>query len=122
MSDSENSKGNGAPGGTESPPQHPRSIGDHSRQIHHNAAALAAEVRDTTADLERYLTDQVKRRPYSTLGVAAGIGYVLGGGLSSRLTVVLLGVAMRLATALAARELGARLLPRDSTSVQSKSA
>ena len=122
MRDAENSKGNGAAGGSEPPLQAPRSIGDHGRQIHHDAATLAAEVRGTTADLERYLTDQVKRRPYSTLGVAAGIGYVLGGGLSSRLTVVLLGAATRLATALAVRELGARILQRDSTSVRSKSA
>jgi hypothetical protein len=110
MSDAENSKRNGAAGTTEAPLQDPRSISDRGRQIHHDAATLAAEVRGTTADLERYLTDQVKRRPYRTLGVAAGIGYVVGGGLSSRLTAVLLGAATRLATALVARELGNRIL------------
>jgi hypothetical protein len=106
MHDSENSKGNGAAGGTEPTL---------------DAATLAAEIRGTTADLERYLTDQVERRPYSTLGVAAGIGYVLGGGLSSRLTVVLLGAATRVAMALVARELGARILQSGSTSAQNKS-
>ena len=121
MRDAEHSKGNGASGPPRQP-QQPQSLADHARQVHHDAATLAAEVRSTTADLERYLTDQVRRRPYSTLGVAAGIGYVLGGGLSSRLTIVLLGAATRLATALAVRELAARILPRDSTSAQSKSA
>lgn len=120
MRDSENSKGNGAAGGSEPPLQDPRSIGDHGRQIHHDAAALAAEVRGTTADLERYLTDQLKRRPYSTLGVAAGIGYVLGGGLRSRLTAVLLSTATRVAMALVARELGARLSPQASVAAQNK--
>jgi ElaB/YqjD/DUF883 family membrane-anchored ribosome-binding protein len=114
--------GNGASSPTERQPQDSRSLGDHGRQIQHDAEALAAAVRDATDGVQRYLTAQVEQRPFSTLGVAAGVGYVLGGGLSSRLTVVLLGAATRLATVLAVRELGARILPRDSTSVQSKSA
>jgi hypothetical protein len=122
MRDSENSKGNGAADGIEPPLQDPRSIGDHGRQIQHDAEALAAAVRDATDGVQRYLTAQVEQRPFNTLGVAAGVGYVLGGGLSSRLTVVLLGAATRLATALAVREIGARILQRDFTSVQSKSA
>ena len=121
MSDAKHSNGpNGAPSGTERQGQ--CSLGDHGRQIHHDAHALAAAVQDATDDLECYLTEQVEERPYTTLGVAAGVGYVLGGGIRSRLTAVLLGAATRLATVLAVRELGARILPRDSTSVQSKSA
>ena len=96
-------------------------LGDHGRQIHHDAHALAAAVRDAADDLERYLTEQVEERPYTTLGVAAGVGFVLGGGLRSRLTVVLLGAATRLATAVAARELAARLSPGASASAQNKS-
>lgn len=122
MSDSENSNGpNGAPSGTGCQPQDARSLGDHCRQIHHDAHALAAAVQGATDDLERYLTEQVEERPYTTLGVAAGVGYVLGGGLRSRLTAVLLGAATRLAMALAARELAARLSPGASASVQNKS-
>ena len=78
-------------------------------------------MQEATDDLERYLTEQVERRPYTTLGVAAGVGFLLGGGLRSRLTAVLLGAATRLAMALAARELVARLLPGASASVQNKS-
>jgi hypothetical protein len=78
-------------------------------------------VQDAADDLERYITEQVHRRPYSTLGVAAGVGFILGGGLRSRLTAVLLGAATRLAMALAARELAARVLPGASASVQNKS-
>jgi len=98
-----------------------RSLGDHCREIYHDAHALAAAVQEATDDLERYLTEQVEERPYTTLGVAAGLGYVLGGGLRSRLTAVLLGAATRLAMALAARELAARLAPGASASVQNKS-
>jgi hypothetical protein len=121
MSDAEHSNGpNGAPGGSGSQPQDARSLGDHCRQIHHDAHALAAAVQGATDDLERYVTEQVHRRPYSTLGVAAGVGFVVGGGLRSRLTAVLFGAATRLAMALAARELAARLSPGASASVQNK--
>jgi ElaB/YqjD/DUF883 family membrane-anchored ribosome-binding protein len=120
MSDAQHSNGpDGAPSGTERQGQ--RSLGEHCRQIHHDAHALAAAVQEATDDLERSLIDQVEQRPYTTLGVAAGVGFVLGGGLRSRLTAVLLGAAMRLATALAARELAVRLSPGASASVQNKS-
>ena len=88
-----------------------RSLGDHCREINHDAHELAAAVHDATDALEGYLKEQVHRQPYVTLGVAAGVGYVLGGGLRSRLTAVLLGAATRVALAVAARELGDRLSP-----------
>jgi hypothetical protein len=84
-----------------------RSIGGHARRIGHDAAALAAEVEDTSADLERFLTAGVRRRPYTTLGAAAGLGYVLGGGLRSPLTIMLLGTAARILAAEVVRQLSA---------------
>ena len=110
MTHPENSNGNGAPREPQRQPREPQSLGDHGRQIHHDAEALAVAVRDATDGVQRYLTAQVKQRPLSTLGVAAGVGYVLGGGLSARLTAMLLGAAARVATGLATRELGARIL------------
>jgi ElaB/YqjD/DUF883 family membrane-anchored ribosome-binding protein len=112
--------GNGASGGTWQQPHAERSLADHGRQIQHDAQALAAAVQDATAGLEGCLTAQVTRRPYSTLGVAAGIGYALGGGLSAQLTAIVLGAATRLAIALAARQLGDRLVPNGSASIQNK--
>ena len=121
MSDATHSNGpNGAPSGTERQGQH--SLGNHARQIHHDVHALAAAVQDAADDLERYVTEQVEQRPYITLGAAAGVGFVLGGGLRSRLTAVLFGAATRVAMALAARELAARLSPDVAASVQNKSA
>jgi hypothetical protein len=122
MNDSEHANGpNDAPSGTGWHPRDARSLGDHCRRIHHEAHALAAAVQEATDDLERSLIEQVEERPYTTLGVAAGVGYVLGGGLRSRLTTVLLGAATRLAMALAARELAARLSSGASASVQNGS-
>lgn len=99
----------------------PRSIGEHARQIRQDATSLATEVRDTRNDLERTLTEQMTERPWLTLGMAAGAGYLLGGGLRSRLTVVMLGAATRLATAMAARELGARMTGHQSTPDRNRS-
>ena len=48
------------------------------------------------------------------MGVAAGVGFVLGRGLPYRLNAGLLGIATRLAIAFAARELSARMSSRAS--------
>lgn len=114
--------GNGAVHDGDSSLADPRSIGTHARQIRKDATTLATEVRDTSADLERYLLEQLKQRPYATLGVAAGIGYILGGGLRSKITMVLLGLGTRLATTMATQELAARIGPRDSASRRNKTA
>ena len=110
MDHSRNSHGpNGATSAAACQPHDARSFADHGRQIGHDAHVLAAAVQDAAVGLERYVTEQAIRRPYGTVGVAAGIGYTLGRGLGSRLTTMLLGAATRLVMALAARELGARL-------------
>jgi hypothetical protein len=96
---------------TQPPSRQGRSLTDYGRQIQHDAQTLIATVQDATTGFESYLTTQVTRRPYGTVGLAAGVGYALGGGLSSWLTVAMFGAATRLATALAARELGARFAP-----------
>lgn len=84
---------------------------DQGRQVQHDAEALIASLRETSTGVQDFLAIQVEQRPYSTLGMAAGVGYLLGGGLSSRLTVLLLGAGWRVATALVAREFGNRILP-----------
>src|SRR5689334_22383732 len=43
-----------------------------------------------------FMEYQTKKRPYAVLGVAAGIGFVLGGGLGSRLGGILLSIGTRL--------------------------
>lgn len=111
--------GNGAWG--TSAPRESLSLAEHGRQIQHDAEALAGAVEEATAGVQRYLTAQVEQRPLTTLGVAAGVGYVLGGGLSARLTVVLLGAATRLATAVVAREIGNRVLQSGAASPGTKS-
>ena len=122
MSDAASAKGNGTASAAEPKPHDPFSLGDHGREIQHDAQALAAALQDANNGVQRYLAEQVDQRPFSTLGLAAGIGYALGGGLSSRLTAMMLGAATRLAMALVARELGARLVQGASASAHNKSA
>ena len=100
MSDPSNWTGNGAIREAGPPRRELRSIGEHARRVQDDATKLASEVRETTADLESYLTEQVHQRPVVTLGAAAALGYVLGGGLRTQFTVVLLGLGARLAMAL----------------------
>jgi hypothetical protein len=90
----------------------PRPLGLHARQIGQDASTLATDLRGAAADAEILLTQRMKHHPWSTLGIAAGAGYVLGGGLRARFTMVMLGVATRLVGVLAMRELGERIAPR----------
>lgn len=85
----------------------PQHLTETGRQIRGDAQNLVTHVSEAGTELQSYVTDMVRERPLATLGVAAGIGYLLGGGLSSRLTVLALGVGTRLAMAVAAREMGA---------------
>jgi hypothetical protein len=70
-------------------------------------SAGPAELRDAWGDVtssmndlyraaDTFATEQTRMRPHVVLGVAAGVGFVLGGGLASRLGSTLLGMGTRL--------------------------
>ena len=82
---------------------------DHGRQIQREATVLTATVEEAAAEVTAFLREQTQRHLYRTLATAAGVGYVIGGGLASRLTKVLLGLGGRLTVAIVARELGGLL-------------
>jgi len=86
-------------------PGAPDSFANTTRRIQSDAESLAAHVKEAGGDLRGFLNDQMHRRPYATLAAAAGTGFVLGGGLSSKVTMLALGMATRLAMAMAAREM-----------------
>jgi len=68
-----------------------------TQRVREDVVALAGAVRQATHGWEAVLRDRLERRPYATLALAAGIGYVLGGGLPTSLTRLLLGVGGRIA-------------------------
>jgi hypothetical protein len=70
---------------------------DQVRVLADDAERLAADARAARHQVEDFLTQQMRTRPYRTLLVAVGAGYVLGGGLASRLTRQLVRMAIRTA-------------------------
>lgn len=44
----------------------------------------------------RHLLEQVRQHPYQALLVAAGVGYILGGGLFTRLTLTVVQTGLRM--------------------------
>ena len=59
--------------------------------------ALAEAATHLTRGWQSLVRDRIERRPYATLATAAGVGYVLGGGLPTSLLRVLVGVGGRIA-------------------------
>jgi hypothetical protein len=93
--------------GSSPPPQPSReaSLYDHGREVFREVQALRTAAEETAAEASELLCDRMQQRPYITLATAAAVGYVVGGGLASRLTGAVLAVAGRFAIALVAREL-----------------
>ena len=56
-------------------------IYEQGKQVHADARAMADDFRGVTDELTSMLRSHVEQRPYVTLGAAAAMGYVLGGGL-----------------------------------------
>jgi len=99
-------KGNGAKAGaTARDPEDVRetagdagagAIGETGRHLVEDANLMADTMTDAATEIHMYLREQATQRPYVALGAAAGIGFVLGGGLSLRLTTTLLTIGGRL--------------------------
>ncbi|HME92480.1 MAG TPA: hypothetical protein VKE49_13705, partial [Myxococcaceae bacterium] len=75
--------GNGARGGNKRPP-----ISKRVQEIESSAQHLVEEAKGVVSDLRNTLDihARVQRHPYGMLALAAGVGYVLGGGLFTSLT------------------------------------
>jgi hypothetical protein len=78
---------------------HSEGLGARVHSLGRAAHSFRQQVRSTAEDLGHAfdVRRRVRRRPYAFLVAAAGVGYVLGGGLFTRTTARLLGVAGRVA-------------------------
>src|SRR5215471_10177469 len=83
---------------------------EHGSSNHTNGGNTPAELRDAWDDVssslgdfyraaDAFVSEQARERPHVTLGVAAGVGFLLGGGLSSRLGGTLLSMGTRVLAA-----------------------
>lgn len=77
---------------------HP-TIRGHIDEIGHSAQHIIEESRSLVSDVATVLDipGRMERSPYTTLLIAAGIGFVLGGGLFTSLTGTLLRTGIRVA-------------------------
>jgi hypothetical protein len=71
-----------------------------------HGAARASEAQDEVLSLRR----SVERNPYGVLAAAVGVGFVLGGGLFTRLAARLVGTGLRLGLVAAMPRLQEELL------------
>ena len=67
-----------------------------------SAMALISNVQSVVGIAQSAMREQMQARPYLTMGAAAGVGYVLAGGLASTLTRQLMKMGTKAATTYAA--------------------
>ncbi|TMA83265.1 MAG: hypothetical protein E6J72_00480 [Deltaproteobacteria bacterium] len=75
----------------------PLRIQERGREAYRDAQHLASTLEQAVDEIGQFLREQAEQRPYTSLATAAGVGYVLGGGVPSRLTRFLFGLGSRLA-------------------------
>lgn len=68
-----------------------------SEPAHDTAAEWRANAIATAEEVDRLLRSSVEARPIETLGVAVGVGFLLGLGLPKGTLTMLLGVGVRFA-------------------------
>jgi len=83
----------------------PLRIHERGREAYREAQQLASTLEEGVDEIGQFLRDQCEQRPYVTLATATAIGYVLGGGVPSRLTGFLFGLGSRFAVEMFLREL-----------------
>lgn len=66
-------------------------LAQRTQRVRDDFADMTDVARQTVQEWEGLLRDRLIRQPYATLAVAAGLGYVLGGGLPRVLTRAMIG-------------------------------
>lgn len=84
------------------------SLPRYATRVRHDAEALADSVQEAAGQIENAVAVQMRERPWTTIALAAGAGFVIGGGLATRLTRLMIGVGGRMLVAMMIQELGAR--------------
>jgi ElaB/YqjD/DUF883 family membrane-anchored ribosome-binding protein len=82
---------------------------EQSRRVREDVEGLLSAIFEAKADVESALRERLAERPYVGLAAAAGLGYVLGAGISPRLIRTAVGLGGRVAFAVVMRQLAAPL-------------
>jgi ElaB/YqjD/DUF883 family membrane-anchored ribosome-binding protein len=83
---------------------HKNRIFEHTADLKEEAQDIASSLSELTRDLTDTVSVHLQQRPYAVLGVAAAVGYVLGGGLASRITRAGLGLGARIGMGMLVRQ------------------
>ena len=73
---------------------------EQTRVAKDSAVKLFTSMKTAAGVAEKAAREQLGERPYATLGVAAGAGFVLAGGLASILTMTVLRAGSKIAMAM----------------------
>lgn len=95
-------------------------LSERLHELQGEAEALLSTLDRTSNELGAALRAHLAKHPYAVLATAAGIGYVLGGGLPSPLTRMLVVLGGRAGFELLSRELGSRLAEGVSNGAQKR--
>ena len=82
---------------------------EQSRRVREDVEGLVSAAFDARSDWESRLRERLTERPYLGLATAAGVGYVLGAGISPGLIRAAFGLGTRVAFAVMMRRLAAPL-------------
>jgi len=74
------------------------------QRVRRDVGDLTSEVEGALGELETVVREQLTQRPYTTLAAAAGLGYVLGGGIPVALSRMMFGIGGRLAFVMLAQQ------------------
>lgn len=74
-------------------------VAEHGREIRTDAEKLINDAKSAASDLSRSIDikGRMERNPLGTIAMGFGIGFLLGGGLFSRMTGRLFGLGFRMA-------------------------
>lgn len=70
---------------------------ERTQQVREDAGVFADAVQGALGEATTYVREHLEQRPYATLAAAAGVGFVLGGGLTLRMMSVLFRLGGRFA-------------------------
>jgi hypothetical protein len=71
-------------------------VGDAARKVSASLGDLGRALSDGRQNVVEPMAEFIQERPLAALGIAFGVGYLLGGGLFSRTTGRALGLGWRL--------------------------
>src|SRR5687768_7270791 len=73
-----------------------RQLIEASKQVAHDASNLGDSLNELAGRARESVATMLHERPYVVLGAAAAIGYLVAGGMASRLTRVAIGLGGRM--------------------------